>query len=543
MSILDYALCAAYLALVLAIGAYFFRSQRSSREYFLAGRNLGWVVVGISLMATMASSIGFIGAPTAAIGAGSMILWSLIALPLSYPLVTRLFIPFFRNLRVYTAYEYLEHRFSLRVRLLASALFILWRTIWMAVTIYVPVMVLHVATDGRIPVAPAVIVLGAAATFYTAMGGVRAVIWTDIAQFVVMFGGVGVALYTVISHVPGGIGGVISAVSAAGKFSFTATMPGWDGASLWERCRLYLYTDFTVIAILAGFTLDKFGNYCVDQVMIQRYLSAKSLAAARRGFLLNCFIFAAYFVLMISVGLALFAFRKHAALPADLRPDGIFPYFIAHYMPVGAAGLMLSAIMAAAMSCMDSGMNSCIGAITNDFYYRLWRGQINMESSDDDSASEQARIRLARYSCFGLGALIVAIGSVAGSLGTVFELALKVVNCFLGELFALFLLGLFFRRAGARGAFYGTILGSVLTALTVLAEPCTRWALAANGGQPSALSRLFSALDIGFLWTSLAGFLSTLLLGYLLSLVLDRHAPRKRWTYWDIGVGTPEASA
>lgn len=534
MTVIDYSLCAVYLAAVLAIGAFFFRSQKSSREYFLAGRNLGWVAVGISLMATMASSIGFIGAPTAAIGAGAIMLWSLVALPISYPLVTRLFMPFFRNLRVYTAYEYLEHRFDLRVRLLASALFILWRVIWMAVTIYVPAMVLNVATDGQIAITPAVVVLGAVAVLYTAFGGIRAVVWTDVAQFVVMFGGVGVALYTVIAHVPGGISGVLSTVEATGKASWTASMPGWDTASVLDRCRLYLYTDFTVLAIIVCFTMDKFGNYCVDQVMIQRYLIARSLKAARRGFLLNCVTFAAYFALMTFVGLALFAFRKHTPLPEGIKPDAIFPYFIANYMPVGAAGLILSAIMAAAMSSLDSGVNSCIGAITNDFYYRLWRGESSMEGAQDDRCGERARVRLSRYSCLGLGVLIIAIGSVAGSLGTVFELALKVVNCFLGELFALFLLGLFSRRAGARGVFWGTLFGSLLTALVVLADNLNKWALAWNAGQPSMASRLFAALDIGFLWTSTFGFFVTLALGYGLSLILDRNLTAPRWTYRDI---------
>ncbi|HNT89607.1 MAG TPA: hypothetical protein PKL84_17225, partial [Candidatus Hydrogenedentes bacterium] len=447
----------------------------------------------------------------------------------------------FRNLRVYTAYEYLEHRFSLRVRLLASALFILWRVTWMAVTLYVPAMVLHVASDGAVPIAAAVIVLGAAATVYTTFGGLRAVIWTDIAQFIVMFSGVGVALYTVTAHVPGGVAGVIETAASAGKTAIAASVPGWDGATFGEKFKLYLYTDFTVLAIIVSFTLDKFGNYCVDQTMIQRYLSARSIETARRGFLLNCVTFASYFTLMICVGLALFAFRAHTPLPEGLKADAVFPHFIANYMPVGAAGLMLSAIMAAAMSSMDSGVNACIGAITNDFYYRAWRGEHNMESAANDAEAVRARVRLARYSCVGLGALVIACGSVVGSLGTVFELALKVVNCFLGELFALFLLGLFTRRAGARGVFWGGVIGGVITALVVLARNLAAWSLAWNGGQSSALSRFFAALDIGFLWTSAVGLIATLVIGYGLSLILDRGREQPRWTYRDIGLGEPEA--
>lgn len=529
MTALDYSLCAAYLAFMVLMGAVFFRGQRSPREYFLAGRDVGWVAVGISLMATLASSIGFIGAPAAAQDSGVLLLWSLLAFPIVYPVVTRVFIPLFRGMNAYTAYEYLEKRFDLRVRLFASALFIFWRVTWMAVTLYVPALVLHVVSGETVPVYAGVIVLGVVTVAYTTLGGIRAVMWTDVAQFIVMFGGICAALVLTVGAVPGGIAGVWQTLLDGGKLRLTAAMPGWNEAGLLEKLRLYAYTDFTVLAIIVGFTLDKFGNYCADQVLVQRYLAARSLESATRGFLLNCFAFSIYFTLLTFVGLTLFAFRQHTALPPGLKPDSLFPYFIAHYLPPGGAGLLLSAIMAAAMSSLDSGVNSCIAAITNDFYHRLWRGHASLESAQDDPEANAARMRLARLSTAGLGVLVIALGCVVGHLGGVFELALKLINGFIGPLFGVFLLAVFTRRSRANCVFWGMLTGCLVTGVSILAEPLAL-GLAARGLDTSAsIMRLF---DIGFLWTSALGLLVTLAGGYTLSLVLpgknhepERHGP------------------
>lgn len=532
MGIADYLICGIYLAFVAAIGVVFFRSQRATRDFFLAGRSLGWILVGISLMGSLASSIGFVGAPTAGLASGAIMLWSLVALPLSYPLVVRVFIPFFMSLRVYTPYEYLERRFDLRIRLLASGLFIFWRIIWMAVTVYVPVMVLNVVTQGAVPVVAGVVALGALATLYATFGGMRAVVWTDVAQCAVMFGAAGAAIYALQFSVPGGVPAIWETARAAGKIQWTANVAGWDGAGWLERLRLYLYTDFTVPAIIAGFTMGKLGNYCVDQVMVQRYLSARSIATARRGFLLNCVAFALYFTLMTVVGIGLFAFRKHANLPPDIRPDGVFPYFIAHFMPMGAAGLVLSAIMAAAMSTVDSGVNSCVSAIANDFYYRLVRGVPSLELSGAGPDEERARVRLSRYSSLVLGTLVILFGCLVYRLGDTFELALKVVNSFIGPLFAIFVLGMFSRRASARGVFWGATAGIAVTALTVVSDPLSVWLLARNGGTGSLLIRIVQLFDIGFLWTSCFGFVITWGMGYMASIVFfERSAKTENWTY------------
>ena len=535
MTLLDYALCAAYLLGVFVLGAHFVRSQRSARDFFLAGRSLGWLPLGLSLMVTLASSIGFIAIPAAAFRSGLIMLWSLLAIPLAFPLVVWVFLPFYRRLRVYTAYEYLERRFDLRIRLAASGLFILWRVTWMAATVYVAAMVIQVVTGGAVPLVGTAVILGLVATSYTTLGGMRAVVWTDVAQFFVIFGSVGALLVIVAGKEPAGIPALWEAAHTAGKMRMTAAAAGWEGAGWWEKFQFYVYTDFTALAIVVSFTLGKLGNYCIDQVMVQRYLSAKSLDNARKGFLLNCVAFALFFTLMSGVGVALFVFSKNGTVPGTLNPDQVFPYFIAHYMPVGVAGLVLSAVMAAAMSSVDSGLNSCIAAISNDFYNRLWRRQVSLENTQSEG-EETVHVFLARVCSVVLGVLVLFLACFVGGIGDAFKIALKLVNSFIGPLFGLFVLAMFTRRAHASGVFWGGILGVAVTALTVFAERLGEWLMNIQGSVAATARGVVGLFDVGFLWTSVAGFVATLAFGYGLSLLLpsSQEPGGLSWTFRNV---------
>ncbi|MFP4502517.1 MAG: sodium:solute symporter family transporter [Candidatus Hydrogenedentota bacterium] len=508
MHTIDYMLCGAYLVLIVGGGAWIGRGQRTARDYFLAGGSAGLVLVGASLMATMASSIGFLGGPAAGVQAGYRMLYSLVAIPIAYPIITRVVIPFYRRLQVYTVYEYIEERFDLSVRLLGSGLFIAWRITWMAVSLYVPAKVLAVATGGAVPAWVGVVGLGVLAASYTTVGGMRAVLWTDFAQALVMFGGISVALYILRTHVPGGLMH-LAAADAPLRLpeSAAASENGW--------LHRLIYNDFTVPAIIVAFTLDKLGYYGVDQMMVQRYLVARSERVARTGFALNCLLFPLFFALMISVGVALQSYRASAGLPADIRPDAIFPYFITHHMPPGAAGLLLAGLMAAAMSSIDSAVNACNSAVMNDFYHRLRGGHANLGAGTADMHGAHP-LRLVRLSGVVVMLVAIALGCVVGQLGDVFRLALALVNAFLGPLLAMFILARWSARAHARGVFWGVCLGVGLVAVVVLSEK-----LAALAGD-NVLRRVFAVLDVGFLWTSAVGFLAALAPGWLLSLVLPR---------------------
>ena len=263
---LDIIVGAGYLIGIVGLGAYFYRSQHSTKDFFLAGRSMSWLPIGFSMVATLTSGAGFIAQPAAAVKYGLIYLWVLMAIPLCFPVVTWVFIPFYRRLQVYTTYEYLERRFDVSVRTLTSAIFILWRITWMAAVIYVPSMVLNIVTDGKLPMIPSIIGLGLLATAYTALGGIKAVIWTDVIQFVIMFGGMTVAGVIIYLNVPGGVGEIWSVLEEAGKTAMTASKDGLEHSGFLGSLKFYLYTDITVAALIISPTLSKLGYYCVDHL-------------------------------------------------------------------------------------------------------------------------------------------------------------------------------------------------------------------------------------------------------------------------------------
>ena len=512
---IDYAICVAYLLGIVGLGAFFYKGQKTTKDFFLAGRSMGWLPVGLSLMATLTSGIGFIGAPAGAFKYGLMTVLGLLALPLSFPVVVWVFMPFYHRLRLYTAYEYLEHRFGYSVRALTSGIFIVWRITWMATAIYVPSYVLNTVSNGQLPLVPSIIVLGILATAYTALGGVKAVIWTDVAQFVVMFGGMITAALIIVLKVPGGLPEIWENLREAGMTRMTATMEGWESAGLLGKLRLYVFTDVTALAIIISATVGKLGNYCVDQVMVQRYLTARSLRTSQGAFVTNCFAYCFYILSMSLVGAALIAYGRHFPFPEGLRNDQAFPYFIAHAMPVGIAGAMVAAIYAASMSSLDSGVNSCITAFTNDFYNRLWRKRASLEDASISEAEQRRHLAMARVATVVLGVIVTFLACYVGAMGDVFKIANKLINGFLGPLFGIFMLAMFTRRAHAVPVLIGGIVGSTLTGLTIFAEKLH-----------------LDPFDIGFMWPSTVGVVSTFALGYVLSWIIPRPgADTGDWTF------------
>jgi len=522
---IDYAVCLVYLAGITGFGSYFyFKGQRTAKEYFLAGRSMGWLPVGLALMATLTSGIGYLGQPAGSVKYGLITLWQLLAIPLSYPVVVYVFMPFYHRLGVYTPYEYLEKRFSVAVRALTSGLFIIWRITWMAAVIYAPALVLSIVSDGKIPLKASVIVMGILSTAYTALGGTKAVMWTDVVQFFVMFGGMFAAALTIVWMVPGGLPEIGSTLSAAGKLNFTATIPAWDSAGLLEKFNLYLFTDVTAMALIISATVGKLGNYCVDQAMVQRYLTSRNLQTARQGFLCNCFAYCLYVVIMALVGAALFAFAKHFDFPKTLRNDQVFPYFIAHIMPVGIAGLLVAAVYAASMSSLTGGINSVITAFTNDFYNRFRFRRANLDDTSITAAEQRHYVKLGRITTLLLGLVETFLALYVGKMGDIFEISNKLINGFIGPLFGIFALGMFTRRAHTTPVLIGGLVGSLLTGLTIFGEQL---------GLPS--------FDVGFMWPSTVGLVVTFAVGYAFSWALPK-SPNgsEQMTWW--GVMRPPAS-
>src|SRR5262249_21522374 len=226
---IDAAILVAYLTMLTGVGVYFSRRQVNLDEFFRARQSMTWLPVGLSLMAALDSAIDYLMQPSATIKYGLVLLVGTSSWLLLYPWVSRVTLPFYRRLDLYTAYEYLEARFDVRVRTLAAGIFVFWRLGWMATAIYVPCLAINAATNGAIPLTPMILVLGAIVTMYTALGGIQAVIWNDVVQFCVRFGGLAAVIWIATASVPGGMAAIWRVAEDAGKTNMVAPIAGAAG--------------------------------------------------------------------------------------------------------------------------------------------------------------------------------------------------------------------------------------------------------------------------------------------------------------------------
>ncbi len=482
---LDYFIVVAYLVAVVAMGAWVGRGQTDTEDYFLAGRRMHWLPVGISIMATLFSAISYLAYPGEIYGYGITILSMWVTFWLVAPAVLYGFMPFYHRLQVTSAYEYLEVRFDGSVRTVASALFVVVRFGWMALAIYASALALHAVTGW--PLVPVILVTGLVATAYTLMGGMRAVIWTDVAQFAVLVGGLLGAVAIVHSALDGGFAAVFrmaAAEQAAHPETFRLGF-NWDPRP-WAR--------MTIWGCLLGQYVTFLSDYGADQVSVQRYLTTPNLTQMRRSFVINLLAVMVVLSGLALVGLGLWAyFQQHhdpaaAGLATARKFDQIFPYFITTRFPPGLAGLMIAALLAATMSSIDSGLNSVTTAIMVDFGERFGRVR-------GDAAQ---RLRAARWITCVLGVVVTLLATVVDRLGqNIIEITNKVNNAPKGVLLGIFILGMATRRATGRGVLIGTVAGFVV-------------ALYAEFWWPAATRP-------NFLWLTLVGLLPTLIVGWLAS--------------------------
>ena len=503
---LDVLIIVLYLAMLAGVGLYFSQRQKSLDEYFLAKQSMAWLPVGLSLMAALDSAIDYLMQPSATIRYGLILLIGTSSWFFLYPWVSRVTLPFYRRLNYFTAYEYLEARFDVRVRALAAVIFIVWRLGWMATAIYVPSLAISTATGDRIPVTMLVAGLGIIVTLYTALGGIEAVIWNDVAQFCVRFGGLA-AVVAIAASMAGGMSHIWDIASAAGKTSAIAPVDLGSGGLI-ERLQAFFFQPINVVAIMFSMVVGRMASYTSDQIMVQRLQTTKSLKDARQAFIVNAAGDAIWMFALSFVGLALFAFFQSRPLPPDFATDKILPYFMSLTFPAGIVGLVIASIMAASLSSVDSAINSCTSVLVIDIYNRLIRGRETERSATNDSHD----VFVSRLATGGFGILGTILAMNVSKIGSLLEIANKLINAFSGPLFGIYILAMFSRRATAAAALVAGIVGS-LTSYYV-----------------AYLSR------IGFMWPSTLGFAATLAVGWLWSLVVPGRPTEaaQRLTWWSV---------
>lgn len=509
---LDFSVMAAYLLGVFALGAKFAKRQHSTRDFFLADRSLGVLPIALSLIATVFSAISLIGSPSATCIYGLTMVAGSFMILFTIPIVTRVFIPFYARLKVYSAYEYLERRFDVRVRCLASAMFIFWRLCWMGLALYVPCLALHTALglEGVTTLYLMILTLGLVATAYTVLGGMAAVVWTDVAQFGVFFGGVALAILFAITHVPDGLSGVWEFAGEQGLTRLTAELPRPETLpSAWAALQSYFTQPITLGAIVCGMLITQTAFSTVDQVTIQRYLASRGMREASRSFVVNALGVTLMNLMLALLGLSLFAFYR-GVLPEGIAGrgwDGIFPYFTAHEIWPGVAGLIIGALFASTMSSVDSGINSVSNAVLVDFHQRLLLNQRYPTDHEGNAGQNRRQLTLARWLTVICGCLATLLACFVRELGdNIIQITNTIVNNFCGPMLGIFLLGIFTRRASPWGVLIGPVAGVV--AAFVLTAPLRNFGFAWQAG-------------VSPFWASAIGLIVTLVLGYGLSLMVN----------------------
>ena len=441
MRLADYAAIAAYLVLTFGISLWFGHKQQSTTDFFLGGRRMPWFVVGLSILATLMSTSSYLGQPGEIIKHGVGLFAGTLAIPFSMVVVLCFWVPFFMRLRLTSAYEYLELRFNYAVRLIAALLFILLRVGWMSMVVYVASMAIDRMKGDDLTWLPGpdlywwITAVGLFAAVYTSIGGIQAMIWTDVLQFILMLAGVlfAIGFVFVMTHT-----GPVDWWQAAAAHSVHHTSP-----------KLFSLDPTVRVTIVTAALASFFWTICThgsDQVVLQRYFSTNSLASARRSYLINVIADTTMLALLSLTGLALLAFYlgHPDRVPEGTTGDKLFPYFLAHELPAGLGGLILAGFLCDAMQTLESGVNSITAVVTTDMIDRFRLGGRRMLSG----------LTFARLLSIGL-ALVITLNAywvaymTETSGQSIIEMMPKTFNMFLGPLAALMFAGMFLPRCTA----------------------------------------------------------------------------------------------
>lgn len=441
MGVIDYLIFILYGGMVITCGVLARRRERVAEDFYLAGRRVSAFAMGLSVMVTLFNAINFSAFPSEVIGHGLYVLVSVpVFLVVAWP-VARWIIPFFRARNGVSGYAWLEERFNADVRRTAAGLFLLWRMAWMATALYALGRVVGAMTG--LPPALVMFITATFSVLYISWGGLLAVIWTDVLQFCVLLGGVVFALTFAIIQYPHGFSGLLEESVSRGLLQpWLPNDPafwGWD-----PTMRISFWSG--VIGTFVAF----FARYGADQMILQRYVSAKSLKAAQRGIWINAL--AAAFVLLLLALLGLFA----GCLTADgsgAPPAVLLGRFLSS-MPPGFAGLVAAGLLAATMSSLDSGMHACSVTVAADFS----RGGVN----------NAAKLKRPVGLVILMGVLVFLLALPLGYLGGLFEIVNKVINGLGSPLLAMVLVAMWRRGITAGGLVAGGIFGFLGGALLAI---------------------------------------------------------------------------
>lgn len=451
---IDWVIIAIYAISTILLGWYFSRGQKDTSEYFVGSGKMNPVLIGVSLFATLLSTITYLSTPGEILGKGPVYLVKDLAMPFIFIIVGFVMLPVYMKQRVTSAYELLEDKLGLGIRLLGAIMFIALRLIWMSLLVYLTAKAITTMLNvGEEWIPYIVLGTGSVAIIYTSLGGLRAVVITDLIQTVLLFGGALLVIATITYHL--------------GGFSWFPTE--WD--TNWDTQPFFSFdpsTRVTYVGTFLSILIWYVATSCGDQVSVQRFMSTKDAKAARQSLAVQLIVSVVVSLTLAMVGFALLGYFKEFPneIPAgiDLKKDAdkFFPHYIAYHLPVGISGCVVSAMFAAAMSSIDSGVNSITAVVMTDFLDRFER----------TPKTERGHVLTARLLAFGIGAVVVLSSSVMGKIpGNITAVTNKTANLLTTPIFCLFFFALFVPFARPAGVIVGAILGTTTAVLIAFSGP------------------------------------------------------------------------
>jgi SSS family transporter len=480
MRAIDLAVIVAYLLFITWFGARFKQKQSSVKDYFLGGRGAPWWAIALSIVSAETSTLTVIGTPALSFSGNFTFLQLILGYLLGRMVISVLFLPRYFRGEMFTAYELMERRFGPRIRKFTAGTFLLLRALAEGVRVFaVSIVISIVLGSGEVA---SILVIVCLTLFYTFEGGMTAVIWTDVVQMFLYVGGAVASFFLILHLIPGGWPHALEMGHAAHKFQlfdfrfsltpafFRRTYSFWGG-------------------LLGGCFLTT-ASHGTEQLLVQRYLAAKSERDSRLALFASWLVVFFQFALFLMIGVLLFVYYHDTSRPAPLVPERTYPEFIWSHLPAGLAGLVMAAILAAAMSNLSAALNALASTTIMDFLKPL-----------RPRYAEARLLRLARWATVLWGAVLFAVGLAARHWGSVLEAGLSIASVLYGALLGVFLLGVLTKRPGEWSAIIGMSAGFIVT--------------------------LLLRTHVAYTWYVLIGSLATLTTGYAASFVLPGRLDRR----------------
>ena len=460
-----------YFLLISGLGYYYSKRQKNTEDFFRGGQRIPFWAAGISICGTALSPITFMAIPAKTYSTDWSYFLLNMSIFLSLPLVILLFIPYYRQKKLNTPYEYLEIRFSSIIRLLGSCCFILYQIGRIGVILFLPSIALNLVTG--VDIFLCIALMGGVSLIYTLMGGIEAVIWTDVVQVFVLMGGVSLSLILIIIGTENGFSGIIEQAKIYGKFNaFDLTL------SLKEP---------TVWVMLFGGFFINLTTYGTDHTMVQRYLVTPTQKEAQKSLWIGALLTIPATFIFFFMGTALFVFYQvnPSALNNNfINNDAIFPWYIVSQLPSGVSGILIAAIFAAAMSSLSSSMNSGAASFSADIYDRygfVWN---------------KDPLKMARWTtlCIGVMGILFALFMATADIKSLWDQFNKILGLIFGSLGGVFMLGLLTKKANTKGVLIGIVVSFTIQLIISFQQSVHLLMYAATGMISCFISGYFGSL-------------------------------------------------